>query len=626
MASPPPSGRKPLLFSIRARSFELVGARDFAPPVAPDLRPEAAARDGPFARQGDPRVQGVDHGDGQGRRRGRARRRAAAARGAAGGDDRHAQPPQDDYLSYGAARLAAAPRARRRGHPRRAPRRASHSPDHQPRRAGRGVRGHLPIPRAPRGVAQGAASRRQAAGDARRHGALHDLDQGQLLRRDRGRAPDPALPALELPRAGDRREHAARGLYLRGACNGALRRRSCLRLPGRPPAGADLPDAVRRRPLRRPDPRELLLRLRLARAARNGAPLRAFDLALGADGAPLGARGARVGQPLRTFPKIELHVHLEGTVRPATLLEIARRNDYALPADTEDGVAALYEFRDFAHFIEVWVLTTNALQQAEDFRQVLVDYAAEAAAHGAVYLEGIFSPAERARRGVRWKDMFEGYCDGAAEARELHGVEVRLTPDITRGFTDEEADETVRWASRYRDRGVVGVGLGGLESEYPPEPYAPVFERARGEGLASVPHAGEVAGPASVRGALDALGAVRVRHGIRAVEDASLVDELRDRALVLDVCPISNVRTGAVSSLEAHPLRELVTAGVHCSVSTDDPAMFDTDLTRDYEAAASLGLSPRAAYEAGVRGALCDGATRARLREIGEDFDWNEAS
>ena len=114
----------------------------------------------------------------------------------------------------------------------------------------------------------------------------------------------------------------------------------------------------------------------------------------------MGAGRARLGQPLSPYPKIELHVHLEGTMRPETLLEIARRNDYALPTDTAEGVAALYDFQDFAHFIEVWVLTTNALRTAEDFRQVLVDYAGEAASHGAVYLEGIFSPAERVRRGV----------------------------------------------------------------------------------------------------------------------------------------------------------------------------------------------------------------------------------
>ena len=325
---------------------------------------------------------------------------------------------------------------------------------------------------------------------------------------------------------------------------------------------------------------------------------------------------------MEPYPKVELHVHLEGTVRPQTLLEIARRNDYPLPADTAEGLAQLYRFRDFRHFIEVWILTTNALQTEADFRQIVVDYAAEARAHGAVYLEAIFSPAERVRRGCSWESVYEGVCAGAQEARELHGVEVRLTPDIPRGFTQEEARATVEWAARYRDRGVVGVGLGGLEAEYPPEPYAEVFRLAKSLGLGSVPHAGEVVGAASVRGALEALGADRLRHGIRAVEDPGLVRELAGRGVVLDVCPISNLRTGAVRSLEEHPLPRLAAAGVRCSISTDDPAMFDTDLTRDYEAAASFGLDPRSFYEAGVAGALCDERTRARLRSIGEAHVW----
>ena len=323
-----------------------------------------------------------------------------------------------------------------------------------------------------------------------------------------------------------------------------------------------------------------------------------------------------------SYPKIELHVHLEGTVRPATLLEIARRNDYALPADTEEGLAKLYEFRDFGHFIEVWVLTTNALRTEEDFRQVVVDYAAEAASHGAVYLEGIFSPCERAKRGVAWDTIFSGYCDGAQEARELHRVEVRLTPDIVRGFPLEDAEQTVRYSAKYRDRGVVGVGLGGLEADYPPEPFEPAFTLARELGLASVPHAGEVAGPPSVRGALEELGADRVRHGIRSVEDPGLVSELAGRGIVLDVCPMSNLRTRAVESLDAHPLPQLVAAGVRCSISTDDPAMFATDLSTDYDAAERLGLSPHAAYEAGLAGALCDEMTKTRLREIGDAYDW----
>ena len=326
------------------------------------------------------------------------------------------------------------------------------------------------------------------------------------------------------------------------------------------------------------------------------------------------------------YPKIELHVHLEGTVRAATLLEIAGRNGYELPADTVEGLASLYEYRDFEHFIEVWILTTNALRTADDFRRVVADYSAEAASHGAVYVEGIFSPAERVARGVDWDEIFSGYCDGAQEAAELHGVTVRLTPDIYRGASGEAAEQVVRRSSAYRERGVVGVGLGGLEAQFPPEPYAPVFELAKSEGLGSVPHAGEVAGPESIRGALDALKADRIRHGIRAVEDPELVAELAERQVVLDVSPVSNVRTGAVASLAEHPLPTLVEAGVLCSISTDDPAMFDTDLTRDYEAARSLGVDPGTAFEAGLAGALCRDATRNRLRELGDRFDWAKTS
>jgi aminodeoxyfutalosine deaminase len=327
-----------------------------------------------------------------------------------------------------------------------------------------------------------------------------------------------------------------------------------------------------------------------------------------------------------TYPKIELHVHLEGTVRPMTLLEIARRNDYALPAETVEGLAALYEFRDFDHFIDVWILTTNALRTEQDFRQVVVDYAEEAASHGAVYIEGIFSPIERVWRGVPWDAIFSGYCDGAQEAKERFGVDVRLTPDITRGAPLDDAREAVRYAIKYRDRGVVGIGLGGEEALYPPEPFEPVFAAARAGGLASVPHAGEVTGAVNVRGALEALVPDRIRHGIGARDDSGLVRELAARGVVLDMCPISNLRTRAVPSLEDHPLPQFVAAGVACSISTDDPAMFDTDLSRDYDAATSLGLDPRTFYDAGVAGALCDEATRERLLAIAAEYDWDGAA
>ena len=148
-----------------------------------------------------------------------------------------------------------------------------------------------------------------------------------------------------------------------------------------------------------------------------------------------------------TYPKIELHVHLEGTVRPETLLEIARRNDYKLPVDSVEGVRALYEYRDFAQFIEIFMLTSAALERENDFRQITVEYAEEAARHGAVYLEAIF--ALGLWRGLDSDIVFSGVCDGAAEARDRFGIEIRLTPDIARVYSLDEALHTNELAERF---------------------------------------------------------------------------------------------------------------------------------------------------------------------------------
>jgi len=326
---------------------------------------------------------------------------------------------------------------------------------------------------------------------------------------------------------------------------------------------------------------------------------------------------------LRTmYPKIELHVHLEGTVQPRTLLEIAQSNDVKLPGDTAEDLQQLYTFTDLSHFIDVWFLVTAALQTADDFRRITFDYAEEAARHGAVYIEAIFAPTVPARNGVMLETMFEGYCDGVQQAREQLGVEMRLTPDLNRTSPPDEAAAIVQLAIDHRDRGVVGVGLGGVEDQAPPEQFADAFRIAREGGLGSVPHAGEVLGPPSVWGAIRALDADRIRHGIRSMEDPSLVRELIDRGTVLDVCPTANVCVGAVRSYDEHPLPEMVAAGLRCSLSTDDPAMFGIDLSSEYREAAARGLNPKEFYDAGVEGALCDDTTRAALRAIGDDFDW----
>ncbi len=325
-------------------------------------------------------------------------------------------------------------------------------------------------------------------------------------------------------------------------------------------------------------------------------------------------------------PKIELHVHLEGAVRPRELFEIASRNHFALPAQDEAELAQLYRFRDFEHFIDLWMMTTPALQKERDFRQVVVAYAKEAASHGAVYIEGIFTPVERVSEGASWDEVFSGFCDGADEGKERFGVEIRLTTDTPRNLGLDAAMETARYAIKYRDRGIVGMGLGGPEASFPPDPFEKAFRMAKDAGLASVPHAGEAAGPESIRGAIEILRADRIRHGIRVVEDEGLLLELVARSIVCDVCPVSNLRTRVVDSVDSHPLRHMLEAGVLCSISTDDPAMFETDLTRDYALAGQMGCSPRRAFLGGLAGAVCNDETRSRLQNIYESFPWPEAT
>lgn len=325
------------------------------------------------------------------------------------------------------------------------------------------------------------------------------------------------------------------------------------------------------------------------------------------------------------YPKIELHVHLEGAVSPAALIACAKRNDFALPVQTVEELADYMRFTDFEHFIAAWMATTRALRTEQDYRELVVDYAARVQAQGAVYLEAIFSPSDKASVGVDQQLVFEGFCDGTQEARETLGIEVRLTPDITRGVDQDLANETARLAVAYQDRGVVALGLGGLEAQYPPEQYADAFAIARAGGLASVPHAGEVAGPPSIRGALDTLHADRIRHGVRAVEDAGLLRELADRQIVLDVCVLSNVCLSVVPSVEAHQLPQLLAAGVPCTVNTDDPTFFSCDLEAEHAAARSLGADPRALFDAGIAGALCDEATKDALRALGDAYGWDDA-
>jgi aminodeoxyfutalosine deaminase len=327
-----------------------------------------------------------------------------------------------------------------------------------------------------------------------------------------------------------------------------------------------------------------------------------------------------------TYPKIELHVHLDSAIRPSLLLRLARRNGYVLPFATVEEFGDYCRVESFVDLGRIWVETCGVLEREQDFREVLVEYAGEAKSHGAVYVEAIFNPWMMWKRGVSLDAIFTGYCDAIEEARELHRVEVRLTPDGDLWATPEEAAEIACYAVAYRDRGVVGFGMSGNDRVNNPDAFARAVEIARDGGLGFTPHGGEFGGAHLVRFAIEILGASRVRHGLGAIEDPGLVREVADRGVGFDICLISNARLGAVPSLEEHPITSFVAAGIRCSVSSDDPALLGTDLGRDHAAARSLGLTPKQLYDAAIAGVLCDDETKIALHAIGESYDWSSTS
>lgn len=285
---------------------------------------------------------------------------------------------------------------------------------------------------------------------------------------------------------------------------------------------------------------------------------------------------------LRAAPKAELHVHLEGAIRPATLLVLARRNGVELPADTVEGLRQWFVYRDFPHFIEIYLVITRCLKTVEDYELITYEFASEMARQNSRYAEVTFSPGTHEHLGVPHDVYFSGLTRGRERAARELGVEINWVFDIVRNWSVEEreqhADYTLRVAVEGMADGVVALGLGGYEVGYPPEAFVPWFERARAAGLHSAPHAGETEGPASVWGALRVLGAERIGHGVRAVEDPALVEYLAEHRVPLEVNPTSNVRLGVFPSLEAHPLRSLHEAGVIVTVNSDDPPLFNTTL------------------------------------------------
>jgi adenosine deaminase len=297
---------------------------------------------------------------------------------------------------------------------------------------------------------------------------------------------------------------------------------------------------------------------------------------------------------LKALPKAELHLHLEGSLQPRTLLRLADQNKLRLPFSTPEQFQAHYRYRNFRDFANMLLLGVGCLRRPEDFHGAIVDLSAALALQNVRYAEVTWTPQFYLNRGFPLDAILEAMDHASQQARAASGLQLRWIPDLVRSYP-KPADLVTRWASspQARAKGVVALGLGGPEAGFPARGFAEHFRKARALGLPANPHAGEGEGPDSVRETIAELQPARIGHGVRASEDAELVESLARAALPLEVCLTSNIRLNVYPSYQAHPAKRLLDAGCVVTLNSDDPVLFQTTLTDEYlHAVVDAGFTP----------------------------------
>jgi adenosine deaminase len=328
---------------------------------------------------------------------------------------------------------------------------------------------------------------------------------------------------------------------------------------------------------------------------------------------PAAGRSAADGQ----VPKAELHVHLEGTAPPDLIRRIAERNGLAVPEGTF-AAPDRFAYRDFLDFLDTYDKAASVIRTGEDYRDITYEYLVKCEGEGAVYVELTASPDHARLVGLADEEHIDGIARGIDDARRDTGIEGRILISCVRNFGVESALRIARYAAERPHPYIVGFSMAGDEQNYPPGAYAGAFELAAGAGLGCTIHAGEWAGPESVRGGLE-LPVSRIAHGVRSIEDPRLVEELAERGIYLECCPTSNVVLGIYPSYEEHPLPRLRAAGVRVTLGSDDPPYFGASIGGEYQVCREqFGFTDddlrgitRTALEAG----FCDEALKERLKE-----------
>lgn len=318
---------------------------------------------------------------------------------------------------------------------------------------------------------------------------------------------------------------------------------------------------------------------------------------------------------MEMVPKAELHVHLEGTAPPELVARIAQRNGLSLPEELlgDDG---RFHYTDFLHFLRTYDLAASVIRTGEDYRDITYEYLCGCARGGAIYVELTASPDHAALVGLSDEEHWDGIARGIDEARRDTGIEGRILVSAVRNFGVEQALRVARHAAEHPHPYIVGFSMAGDEAGFPAGDFVEVFQIVADAGLGCTIHAGEWAGPPSVRAALE-LPVSRISHGVRAIEDPALVDELAARGIVLECCPTSNVVLGVYPSYEAHPLPALRDAGVKVTLGSDDPPYFGATIDGEYEVCADrMGFGDdvlREITRTAIAAAFCDEDLRGVL-------------
>jgi adenosine deaminase len=316
------------------------------------------------------------------------------------------------------------------------------------------------------------------------------------------------------------------------------------------------------------------------------------------------------------LPKAELHLHLEGAVSASTAIELARK--HGLPTRDFEDASKAFHFADLAEFLRAYDVICRSIVDADDFHRVTYETLARCAASGARYVEFFFSPPPHLDNGVAYATMLDGITAGMRDSERDLRIHSRLVPAINRELGPDIAMKFLDFVLSDRRAEVIGIGLDYDEAGHPPGPYAEVYRRAKNAGLHATAHAGENGPSENVSASLDLLGCERIDHGYHVVDDPALVAACRERGTIFTVCPTTTTHTTTFRDLASpeHAIRRMSAAGLQLVINTDDPALFRTDLAKEYQLASQkLGFSPKqlgAIALNGLRGSWLDEVTKRR--------------